>query len=526
MTERPDAARGPVAVRPATLEDVRRVWEWRNDPEARGASFTTREIPFEEHRDWFARAVADPRRRMFVILAHGRAVGYVRFTLDDDRAEISVGVDALERGRGYGTVAIGIASDLVLTGPVRRVVAHVKTDNPRSRATFERAGFVLDGTAQIAGVDAWVLVYRRRRDSDWGRADAAPRASRAVLFRVDATATSGLGHLQRCLSLALALRGDGIASTFLADSHPEAERRIAALGFDFAPLEQARPGSPDDVARTLDSAVHVGATHILVDSYHVDTEYLARLRDSGGVVAAIDDLAAYPFPCQLVVNGGAHAETLPYRSLGDARFLLGPRYVMLRPEFRNVPVRAPRPEMQNVLIAVGGADPRGLLSILLEAAGLLPEQCVVTAITAPMFAHPEVVAAAAARCARPVRLVRDPPSVRALMVEADLALSAGGQTMYELAAAGTPTVAVAAADNQIASVRAMADAGVVRAVSGADDASLRAQVGDVLVELLPRPDLRAAMAAAGRRLVDGCGAERVAEVLISLRPSAKRAGAP
>ena len=436
MTERPDAACGPVAIRAATLEDAKLVWEWRNDPEARAASFTTREIPFEEHRDWFARALADPQRRMFVILAHNRPVGYVRFAVEDDRAEISVGVDALERGRGYGTAAIGIASDLVLTGAVRRVVAHVKTDNPKSRATFVRAGFMLDGTAQIAGTDAWVLVYHGRGDLEGRRAGETSGPSRAVLFRLDAAATSGLGHLQRCLSLALALRGDGIASTVLADGHPEAERRVAALGFGFARLEPARPGRPDDVARTLAAAAQVGARQIVVDSYHVDAEYLARLREGGCLVAAIDDLAAYPFPCQLVVNGGAHAMALPYQSLGDTRFLLGPRYVMLRREFRKVRARASRAEVQHGLIAVGGADPRGLLPTLLEMAGLLPERCVVTAITAPMFRDPAVVDAAAAGCVRPVRLVRDPPSVRDLMVEADLALSAGGQTMYELAAAG------------------------------------------------------------------------------------------
>jgi len=524
MPDRSDATRDRVAIRAATLEDVRQMWEWRNDPGARAVSFTTREIPFEEHRAWFTRAVADARLRLFVILADGRAVGYVRFAVEGDGAEISVGVDARDRGRGYGTAAIAIASDLMLAGPVRSIVAHVKTDNPGSRGAFERAGFVLGGTVQIDGVEAWALVYRGRPVGAEGPMTATP-APRAVLFRVDAAATSGLGHLQRCLSLALALRRDGVASGLLSDGHPEAERRAAALGVESARLDGARPGGAEDVDRTLAEAVRLAATHVVVDSYHVTADYLARVRDAGYVVAAIDDLAAYSFPCQLVINGGAQAGGLPYRSSRDTRFLLGPRYVLLRPEFRDLPARVVRPEVQNVLIAVGGADPRGLLPILLEVAGLLPTQCSITAIAAPLSARAADVDVALARCLRPVLLMRDPPSVRDLMLEADLALSAGGQTMYELAATGTPTVAVVAADNQIASVRAMADAGVVRAVCGVGDASFRERVRDAVVELLSGRDARTAMAAAGRALVDGRGAERVARTLISLGTPMGRAGA-
>jgi len=514
MSEGPDAARGGVTVRAAGPEDCRRIWEWRNEREARAASFTTREVPYEEHRAWFTRAIADPRVRLFVVLRRGRAIGYVRFAIEGEDAEISVSLDPRERGKGYGAAAIAVASDLMLAGPVRQVVAHVKTANPASRTAFERAAFTLRGTRQIAGAEAWELTYRGRAAHDPAAAPA-PSRPRAVLFRVDATPSSGLGHLQRCLSLALALRNAGATTGFLSDGYPEAERRVTAQGFESRGLAGASPGSAADVDCTLAAAAQLGATHLVVDSYHVTADYLARLRDAGYVVGAIDDLAAYSFPCQLVVNGGAQAHQLPYRSSRDTRFLLGPRYVLLRPEFREVPVQAARPEVRHVLITVGGADPRGLMPMLLALMDELPGAFSVTAIAAPLFARPADVDAAVAASRRPVRLVHDPRSVRDLMLEADLALSAGGQTMYELAATGTPTVAVAVAENQVDSVRALAAAGVVRSVEDVGEATLRDRLGAAVTELLRRPDVREAMASAGRGLVDGRGAERVAEVLIS-----------
>lgn len=338
---------------------------------------------------------------------------------------------------------------------------------------------------------------------------------RAVLFRVDATPESGLGHLQRCLSLALALRRAGAVSSFLSDGPVEARGRITECGFEALDLGRAAPWSPQDLTHTVAAAARLGVTHMVVDSYYMTADYLARLRDAGCFVAGIDDLAAYPFPCQLVVNGGAHACQLAYRSSGDTRFLLGPRYVLLRPEFWSVPPRAPRSSVRHVLIMVGGADRQNLMPGLLDLVDACPGEFSMTAIIGPFFGHRGDLEAAVTRCRRPVRLVHCPDSVRDLMLDADLAVSAGGQTLYELAATGTPAVAIVIAENQTASVRALAAAGVVRAVYGVDQADFRERARDAIAALLQRPDDRTAMAAAGRELVDGRGAQRVSDALLA-----------
>ena len=111
---------------------------------------------------------------------------------------------------------------------------------------------------------------------------------------------------------------------------------------------------------------------------------------------------------------------------------------------------------------------------------------------------------------RRVSFVRAPDTLLPLMLEADLAIAAGGQTLYELAATGTPTVALALFENQIASVHALAGAGVVRVgavMPGGPFTAFRRQrdercCGDFAA--------RRAMSAAGQSLVDGCGPARVA----------------
>ena len=340
---------------------------------------------------------------------------------------------------------------------------------------------------------------------------------RSVLFRVDAGPDIGLGHLQRCLSLASALRRFDARCIFLTNRVRAVQSRVRAFGFEADRLEGLESGGTENLKRTLEKAVRHQCDAMVVDSYHADADYLGLLRATGLFVVAVDDLARHPFPCQLVVNGGAHALHLPYRSSsGDTRFLLGPRYALLHPEFWDTPPRTVQQTSGNVLVTLGGADPHNLMPMLLSVLDDLPGEFTVTAIVGPFFKNRTEIQATANGCRRPVRLIRSPDSIRDLMLQADLAISAGGQTLYELAAAGTPTVAVQVADNQVASMRALVAEGVVYTGGCVGEARLRDRVREAVKMLLADKDTRARMIAAGQRLLDGQGARRIAEVMVSV----------
>ena len=151
-----------VSIRPAIDEDCRRLWEWRNEPATRESSFDVRYISYEDHQTWFARSLDAPDRRIFIITDDsGREMGYVRFNVHRQEAEISVSLDKAKRGRGLGSTAIKMASDYMLAdNGVEMVFAYVKLDNAGSLSAFQRAGFTLEGVADVAGTDAYKLVYQ------------------------------------------------------------------------------------------------------------------------------------------------------------------------------------------------------------------------------------------------------------------------------------------------------------------------------------------------------------------------------
>lgn len=339
-----------------------------------------------------------------------------------------------------------------------------------------------------------------------------------MICRVNAGPKIGLGHLQRSLSLAIALKQQGLTSRFLLNEEPTSLAYVAQCGFTAETVDPAMSWSREDAAATVQAAARHGDQVVLVDGCDVTAAYLAHLRDAGCVVIVRDDTARFPFSCHVVLNGNADARRLRYRSSsGDTRFLLGPEYAVLRQEFWSVPVAVARHPVQQVLVILGGADPQRLMPPLLRVLDDLPGDFAVTAIVGPYFEDGAAVHQAAARMQRRVRVLESPTALRELMLAADLAISGGGQTLYELACVGCPTVALQVGADQGGQLQALAEAGCVRSAGKAEEGDALARVRATVASVLGDRPARAAMAQAGQRLVDGQGALRVATELLELQ---------
>jgi len=334
-----------------------------------------------------------------------------------------------------------------------------------------------------------------------------------VLCRVDADARTGLGHLQRCLALAAALRAGGRRVMFLAADIAQVRARVEQAGHAFTAVRVDAAGIEDwqqasDTAR----AHHCGA--VVVDSYDVDDKYFQALRRDGLRVVAIDDLALHSFSAHLVVNGGAAARSIRYQSAtGDTSFLLGPEYALLGEWFADVPARAVAREVRTILVAVGGGDAGAALRRILDIVDGLAGAFTVTVVLGPFANDSDPIART---CRHAVTVVRAPAQLRELMLSADMAVSAAGQTLYELAATGTPAVGVKLFDNQAANLRALAAAGVVAGAGCITDAGFDAHLSSAISALLKSETARTIMSEAGPRLIDGRGATRVAEAVAAL----------
>ena len=176
---------------------------------------------------------------------------------------------------------------------------------------------------------------------------------------------------------------------------------------------------------------------------------------------------------------------------------------LLRKAFWDVPKKDIKDAPESILITFGGSDPMCMTSkvvdIVCQKYPLMKKHVVL----GPGYHGDAIVGDA-------LTTVVTSPNVedfRALMVSSDVAITAGGQTLYELAACGVAMVAVIVADNQQGQVSYFVKNG---AALSEDDNILGA------IERLHYKTLRASMAEAGYNIIaDTRGARDVVDDIIS-----------
>jgi UDP-2,4-diacetamido-2,4,6-trideoxy-beta-L-altropyranose hydrolase len=334
---------------------------------------------------------------------------------------------------------------------------------------------------------------------------------RSVIFRADANAEIGLGHVMRMSSLAAECRKNGWQTQFCGNMPERLSAALAADGHGPVPVKTTRAG---ELESALLDAIHTTGTRpwVVLDGYGFDEAYQQRIFAEGARVMVMDDHCHLPsYASDLTVNQNAGAEHYPYILSRDGLLLCGTPYVLLRKEFTRWRAwqRAYPSAGRRLLLTVGGADPGGLaldwLAALESHCGDALEIHLLAGTDNPRQQDLESLARRSRHQITLSLLVEDMAS---LMAWADVALTAGGSTLWESAFMSLPAVVVCLADNQRGGTRAVADAGAAVFLGERDGVALDQMAAEVF-QLVGNRTARAGMGLAGRKLVDGRGAERV-----------------
>lgn len=340
----------------------------------------------------------------------------------------------------------------------------------------------------------------------------APAAQLLTAFRADASTQLGMGHVMRCLVLADQLRASGGECWFLCKPAPgDGGAAITASGHRLLWLPQS-PCSPDqDAAQCLDAMRLAGRTRcdwLVADHYALDAAWETTMaRATGARLLAIDGQAARVHDADLLLDpvglpGGEDRwdGLLPAR----CRRLIGPAHALLRPEFR----AAERPRQNGrcgpgdtprVLLCFGGSDAPDATRHVLEALAGGPSALAAAFDVVIGAGYPHGPALADLAAGLPaVTVHRQPRELADLMRRADLAVCAGGGTLLELCALGTPALVVSIAQNQRLPAQALSDAGCaldLGPLDGLRPERLQQEVAALLGDVLRRQRMTRAQTA-------------------------------
>jgi len=322
-----------------------------------------------------------------------------------------------------------------------------------------------------------------------------------ILFHADSRPSAGMGHVMRCMALAGELNRP---AGFLGQPNETVQRLVKQAGFLFFPLQ--------DEKGLYDQVINLSPAAVVVDSYGINGEELEPVKREIPLLIVIDDLNDRYLPADLLINGNITACSLGY--IPDKKLLLGPEYVLLREEFRNCLPKKIVERARKLMVTIGGSDPLDLMPLVLNALSGLNLH--IKAVIGPHFKSRERLESIAKRQKSngSLELVENSDMAN-LMRWADLAVSAGGSTLYELCATGTPTIVLAVADNQVPAARALGEQECVWYLGFYDDKKEGSPKNLIqAVKTLARDYFRRAeMSRRGRVLVDGLGTKRCAAVI-------------
>jgi UDP-2,4-diacetamido-2,4,6-trideoxy-beta-L-altropyranose hydrolase len=295
-----------------------------------------------------------------------------------------------------------------------------------------------------------------------------------IAIRVDSSLQIGTGHVMRCLTLAEALRTKDALVVFICREHPGhlcdkiAGKRFEVIrlesGSDNASLQADSPALAHaswlDASQSVDAEQTIQSLKdnapwdwIIVDHYALDHRWESAMRKVADNIMVIDDLADRKHDCDLLLDQNYFQEPEKrYESLlpEHCKTLLGPKYALLRPEFREARkfCRMRGNGIARILVYFGGNDPDNLTGMALEALSDPDlEQLIVEAVIGPNNQHHEQLEKQA--IIRPgTRLHIQPENFTELMLRADLSIGAGGTTTWERLCLGLPSLVITVAENQ------------------------------------------------------------------------------
>lgn len=245
-------------------------------------------------------------------------------------------------------------------------------------------------------------------------------------------------------------------------------------------------------------------------------ELIQMCRESGAVLAGIHDLGLGTYDSQLAID----PSVVTVHPLNPQSYVFGlytgPQYAVLASSFqrlRAMPGSYPE-RARSLLVTLGGGGTQNILMPLLPALERLSKALKV-AILAGLTSENRSWLAEHCPAGVECRFLSPRDNPARLLFDADMAIVAGGVTLYEAACLGTPTLVVSHHPLQQITAARFEALGIAQSLGLSSDVT-GSQLVEAALALAGDARRRAEMGRRGRELVDGCGTERVEKLLFGV----------
>jgi UDP-2,4-diacetamido-2,4,6-trideoxy-beta-L-altropyranose hydrolase len=310
----------------------------------------------------------------------------------------------------------------------------------------------------------------------------------------------GFGHVTRCLSLYQAFETQGYQLDFIVNG--DASVKSIVNNENVTLMDWAK-----NIKENQGTSFLENIDIVIIDSYLADIEVYRKVSQKVPSPIYLDDYLRIDYPNGTILNWSICAPQLDYIKKEGLSYLLGPQYISMRQPFLNVKERPVAEKVNSVLITFGGDDSKnmtpGVLKYLTEKHPHLIKNVIIGSAYNNTTEIKTVVDANTYLIFSP-----DGKGMKNTMMNSDIAISSGGQTLFELARTSLPAIVIAVAENQNNNVLSWNKTGFIEYAGFWTDKDIILNVATKFEGMLDY-DRRKQAVKAGRDTVPGNGAENI-----------------
>lgn len=312
----------------------------------------------------------------------------------------------------------------------------------------------------------------------------------------------GFGHISRCTAFYQAFEDRGITPEFIINGDDSV--------LDILSDKKHRIFNWLEQKEYLIEHLH-NVDIIIVDSYLAKKKMYTEISNIVKIPVFLDDNMRIDYPKGIVVNGTIYANMLDYPKIKDVKYLLGPEYSYLRKEFWSLDPYEIKPSVNTIMITLGGTDPKKLTSrILKKISNNFPEMRKIIIIgngegndLSEIDRNTEIIKNASAG------------KMKDIMMKSDIAITAAGQTSYELCRIGLPMIAIETATNQKNNINNLLDKGLILQPIKWDNPIIESEIIRQM-NTLSDYSLRVKISKLMKNTIRGDGVNTIVDILLKL----------
>jgi len=314
----------------------------------------------------------------------------------------------------------------------------------------------------------------------------------------------GFGHITRCLSLYQAFEERGIKPKFIVNGDNDIEYLLNGANYQLLNWIE----KPEKLFKLIK-----GSDIAIIDSYLADISLYNTLSDLVKLPVYIDGNKRLEYPKGIVLNGNIYAERLNYPKKDGVKYLLGIKYTPLRKEFWGLSEKKINEKIKSVMVVFGGSDTKNLTPKILSFLKNVYPNLIKNVIIGNTFHNIEEIKKYDDKNTNLI-YYPDAEKIREIMLESDIAVSAGGQTLYEFARVGVPTIGICVADNQRLNIQEWERVGFISYIGYCSNENILTNLKNAIEKNIDY-NLRKRVSILGRKIIDGKGSLNLVDKVIS-----------